>query len=384
MKARLICASLALALFTLDGKATSMSIQAFGNTLSGKPVQKVSFTNALGMRVSCIDYGATMTAIEVPDRHGKLANIMLSLPDLASYEKTNRRFSAIMGRYAGRIGQAKFMLNDRIINLSKNAKGLSLHGDPDGFDKRVWSRKEFSDADSQGVIFHLDSPDGDQYYPGHLSVNVTYRLRHRVNELRIEYEAKTDAPTVINLTNHGFFNLAGAGNPIGAGLHTHYFKIMADRYASTDEKRVPNGKLLSVKHTPLDFRRPRKLSKSLNSNQTSVNKLLGTPAGFDHSLVFSRQTPGLKLVAVIVEESSGRILRIQTTEPSVQFNSGNGFDGSEIGSEGVAYQRHDGFAFETQHLPDSPNHPNFPSTTLHPGKPYRSMTSFSFSRLRRK
>ncbi len=342
----------------------------WGVTRAGRPVGRVTLENQRGMRVSYIDYGATLTALEVPDRHGVRRNVVLSLPNLAAYEATGRRFGAIMGRYAGRIGNARFTLEGKLIELVPNAKGTALHGDPDGYDRRVWQRRDFADTDSIGSVFQLVSPDGDQQFPGKVEISVTYRLLRKRNEFRIEYAASSDAPTVINLTNHAYFNLAGAGS---SGLATHRFEIRADRYAQTDAKRVPTGVLAPVAGTPLDFRRAATVSERLQPSA-----LLGDPPGFDHSLLFKRGASALALVAIIGETGSGRRMQVRSTEPAVQFNSGNGFDGGEIGSEAVAYQRYDGFAFETQHLPDSPNHPNFPSTRLEPGKPYRSVTSFRF------
>ncbi|HTD03402.1 aldose epimerase family protein [Undibacterium sp.] len=361
-------------MFCAAGHACSAAsqVEPWGATQDGTKIERVTLQNDRGMRLSYIDYGATITSVEVPDRQGKLQNVMLSLPDLASYERTKRRFAAIMGRYAGRIGNARFTLGDRTIALVPRANGVAMHGDPNGYDRRIWSRKDFSDSTSIGSVFHLISPDGDQNFPGRLDVSVTYRLFRKSNEFRIEYAAKTDAPTVLNLTNHGYFNLAGAGS---TGLGTHTFQIMADRFAETDAKRVPTGVILSVAGTPLDFQKPSSMTERL----AAAPALLGNPAGFDHSLLFSRSTHQLALVAVIDETLSGRRMQVLTTEPSVQLNSGNGFDGSEIGSEGLGYQRYDGFAFETQHLPDSPNHPGFPSTILVPGKVFRSVTGFRFS-----
>ncbi len=367
----------ALVLVVLLGcadRAFSASIRAepWGVTRDGQKIERVTLENDRGMRLSYVDYGATITSIEVPDRDGKRQNIVLSLPDLASYEQTRRKFAAIIGRYAGRIADARFPLDGRTVALVPGNNGVTLHGGPAGYDRRVWLRQDFSDAVSMGSTFHLVSADGDQQFPGRLDIHITYRLYRNRNEFGIEYAASTDAPTVINLTNHAFFNLAGAG---AAGLATHRFQIHADRFAQTDSKRIPTGTIASVSGTALDFRQSSSVATRLNA----ASVLLGNPPGFDHSLLFSGWTGKLALVAVIDDAQSGRRMQILTTEPSVQFNSGNGFDGSETGSEGRAYQRYDGFALETQHLPDSPNHPNFPSTTLRPGQPYRSVTTFHFS-----
>ncbi|MBI1770956.1 MAG: galactose mutarotase [Burkholderiales bacterium] len=340
----------------------------WGKTTSGETVQEHCLQNDIGMRVCYIDYGATITTIEVPGRDGKLANIVLNLPNLPAYLKTRHRHAAIMGRYAGRIGKAEFTLNGQTYLLPANDKGVALHGDPQGFDKRVWSRQDFDESDSQGSHFNLLSPDGDQGFPGELQVAVTYRLYKARNEFNIEYQLRSDKATVVNLTNHAYFNLAGAGS---RGLGTHQFQIHADRYTETDNKRIPTGRILSVDGTALDLR---KLT-SITGHLERGDAVLGQPSGYDHSLLFTNWDKSLQAVARITETISGRQMDVYTTEPSVQFNSGNGFDGSEA----AAYQRHDGFAFETQHLPDSPNHIHFPSTVLNPGEVRTSITSLRFS-----
>lgn len=367
--ARLAVALLACA--ALNAHAVMM-VETWGTLSNGQAVDKVTLENERGMRLSFIDYGATITAIDVPDRAGKIANVMLGLPTLAAYEVTKRRHGAVIGRYAGRISKARFPLDGRTVQLIPNAKGMTVHGDPHGFDKRVWKRRDFADADSTGSVLTLVSEDGDQGFPGRLTVRVTYRLLRKSNEFRIEYMATSDAPTVINLTNHGFFNLAGAGS---RGLATHTFQIDADRHVATDALRVPTGELPRVDGTVLDFRKPAGIVERLASRAP----LLGEPAWFDHGLVFNKRPGELALVATIADAASGRRMQVRTTEPSVIFNSGNGFDGSEVGSEGVAYERHDGFAFETQHLADSPNQPAFPSTVLRPGEIFTSVTTFQFS-----
>ncbi|UGQ45775.1 aldose epimerase family protein [Massilia endophytica] len=351
--------ALAIALLCAAGQGgcTGITVQPFGFMPTGEAVEKVTLANERGMRLSYIDYGATLLRADVADRQGRRRNIILNLPDLPSYLRTQRRFAAVIGRYAGRIGNARYTLDGVTIQLPANAKGTALHGDPHGYDKRLWKRRDFADAASIGSVYTLVSPDGDQGHPGRLEVSVTYRLLRKRDEFRIEYEARSDAPTVVNLTNHAYFNLAGAGSE---GIASHRFRFGASRYAVTDEKKVPTGELAPVRGTPLDFTRPASA---------------GANPAFDHSLVFDR--PGL--VAVIDETESGRRMEVRTSEPSAQFNTGGGFDGSETGGEGRAYQRNDGFAFETQHLSDSPNQPGFPSTVLRPGQVFRSWTSFRFS-----
>ncbi len=355
------------------GAATDgVAVREFGVTAAGQRIEQITLVNQRGMRLVLIDYGATITAIHVPDRHGHMANVMLGLPTLQAYEVTKRRHGAVIGRYAGRIGAASYRLDGRTVALPANARGLAIHGDPHGYDKRVWRRRDVADAESIGAAFELDSPDGDQGHPGRVQWTVTYRLLRKRNEVRVEYAAVSDAPTVVNPTNHGYFNLGGAGS---RGLGSHLFTIKADRYVVTDALRVPTGELASVAGTALDFRRPASIMRGI----AAAAPELGEPAWYDHGLVFTKRIGEMALVATISDSASGRRMDIATSAPSVLLNSGNGFDGSETGSEQVAYQRHDGFAFETQHLADSPNHPHFPSTVLRPGQVFRSVTAFRFS-----
>jgi aldose 1-epimerase len=363
-----------------QGGCTGISVQPFGILASGQAVQRVTLENDRGMRLSYIDYGATLVSAEVADRRGRRRNVILSLPDLESYVRTKRRFASVIGRYAGRIGGARFTLDGRTVQLPANARGVAIHGEPDGYEKRVWQRQDFADAASIGSIYRLVSGDGDQGFPGRLELTVTYRLMRGSDEFRIEYAASTDAPTVLNPTNHAYFNLAGAGS---AGMSSHRFRIAADRYAVTDEKKVPTGELAGVAGTPLDFRRPAGIARWLEAGQgapasAAAAALLGSPPGYDHALMFPKRPGEYALVAVVDELASGRRMEVRTTAPSVLFNSGNGFDGSEPGAEGRAYARYDGFALETQGLPDAPNKPQFPSTVLRPGEAFRSMTSFRF------
>jgi aldose 1-epimerase len=364
-----------LALAAGSGAASQARAQIrgepWGTTREGTPVERVTLQNARGMRLAYIDYGATLVAAEVRERSRRRANVMLSLPDLPSYENKRARYGAVMGRYAGRIGGARFTLGGETVNLAPNKNGVALHGGPDGYDKRVWRRRDFADKTSIGSVFTLTSPDGDQGFPGRVELSVTYRLLRARDEFRIEYAAVSDAPTVINLTNHAFFNLAGAGAP---GLSTHRFQLYASRYAAADGKKIPTGLLADVAGTPLDLRRPAGLGPRL----AAPSALLRDPPEFDHSLLADKPPGHFGLVAVVDEVSSGRRMEIRSTEPSIQFNNGGGFDGSETGSEGRTYRRGDGFAIETQHLPDSPNHANFPSTALGPGQRFQSVTSYRF------
>lgn len=334
-------------------------VEAYGVTQAGQPVEKVTLENARGMKLAYIDYGATLVQAQVAGR-----NVILSLPDLAAFEKTRGRYGAIIGRYAGRIAGGRYTLDGKTVQLATNARGTALHGDPDPYDKRVWKRQDFADRESIGSIYRLHSPDGDQNFPGALDVTVTYRLLRQRDEFRIEYQATTSAPTVLNLTNHVYFNLAGAA---ANTLQGHRFQIAADRYLETDAARIPTGAMLDVGGTPFDFRR----AASVHARLPSV------AGGYDHSLLLAKPLGAFAPVARV--QGGGIRMEVGTSEPSVQLYTVNGFDGSETGSEGVAYQRYGAFALETQHLPDSPNHASFPSTALYPGQVFRSVTSFRFA-----
>ena len=368
--------ALVLAGAAADGGCTGthspILVRPFGVLKTGQPIEHVTLTNDRGMTLSYIDYGATITGATVADRAGKRANVILDLPDLATYESSTSKHAAIIGRFAGRIANARYTLDGKAVELIPNARGMTIHGGPNGYEKRVWKRRDFADKGSIGSVYTLVSPDGDQRFPGTLTIDVTYRLQRASDEFSIEYAARTDKPTVLNLTNHGYFNLAGAGS---GGLQTHRFCIAAERYAVTDDQRLPSGELAPVSGTPLDLRRPTDITPLL----AQPTGTLAPPRGFDHSYVFGQPPGSLARVAVIDDTASGRRLEILTTEPSAQFYTGNGFNGKERGSSGKPYEKHDGFAFETQHLPDSPNQPSFPSTALYPGQEFKSVTTFRFS-----
>ncbi|MYM36800.1 galactose-1-epimerase [Duganella sp. FT94W] len=362
MRWSLLAASLAACASALA--APGIQVEAYGVTQAGQKVDKVTLENARGMKLAYIDYGATLIQAEVADAAGQRRNVILSLPDLAAFERTRGRYGAIIGRYAGRIANARYTLDGKTVQLVANSKGMAIHGDPLPYDKRVWRRADFSDKESIGSVYRLHSPDGDQNFPGAMDISVTYRLLRDSDEFRIEYQATTSAPTVHNLTNHLYLNLAGAA---ANTLEGHQFQIAADRYLETDAARIPSGALLDVTGTPFDFRS----AASVHARLPSV------PGGYDHSLVFAKPVGEYARVAVIT--GGGRRMEVSTSEPSVQLYTVNGFNGTEIGSEGVGYQRYGAFAFETQHLPDSPNHAAFPSTVLYPGQVFRSRTSFRFS-----
>ncbi len=327
---------------------------------TGAAAHATTLRNDLGMEVSFLDYGGAITRIMVPDRQGHFGNVMLGLPDAEAYRTSSGRHGSIIGRYAGRIAGASLTIDGQEIRLVPGPRGLTLHSDPDGFEHRLWQGRDISDEDSTGRVLSLHCADGDQNYPGTLDVEVTYRLMRKSNAFRIEYAARSGAPTAINLTNHGYFNLAGAG---ATGIATHKVTIPADRFAVTDDRQIPTGELRSVTGTDLDFRQGR---------------VMGERPAYDHSL-FLGDSGALKLAAIVEEPASGRRMEIRTTEPSIQLYTANYFQGADMGAEGHPYQRNDGIALETQHLPDSPHHPEFPSTILRPGDRFQSVTVYGFS-----
>ncbi|PZR30491.1 aldose epimerase family protein, partial [Caulobacter segnis] len=277
---------------------------SFGNTRAGVPVVRTVLRNDLGMSVAAIDFGATLTAIEIPDRSGRLANVVLSRPDIAAYETNQRRYGAVVGRYAGRIADARFTLDGVVYRLEAGRNNMTLHGGSQGYDKRLWSSTTLSDRRSVGMRYTLYSPAGDQGFPGGLTLTVTYRLMRRSNTLQLEYEARADAPTVINITNHAFFNLAGAG---AATIADHRVWIPAERYAEVDARKAPTGALLPVGGTVLDFRTPRRVGDVLRLD----DPLLASSGGFDHSLVLANNAKrSARLAGWIEDPASGRRMTV--------------------------------------------------------------------------
>jgi len=351
--------------------ASQRSIQTaeFGS-VGGQPVQLFTLTNASGASVGIIEYGGIVVSLNVPDRDGNLGDVVLGFDTLDEYVADTPYFGAITGRYANRIAGGKFEIDDVQYELPVNNGPNSLHGGVKGFDKVVWEGSPTEAGD--GVVLIYTSVDGEEGYPGTLMAEVTYTWTD-ANELRIDYEAQTDKATVVNLTNHSYFNLADAG---ASPTLDHLMMINADRYTPIDETLIPTGELASVEGTPLDFREP----TSIGARIGEENEQLGFGSGYDHNYVLNRDAPGLSLAARVTEAGSGRIMEVLTEEPGVQFYSGNFLDGHHVGKGGVAYERHSGFCLETQHYPDSPNHPDFPSTILRPGEVYSTSTVYRFSK----
>lgn len=341
----------------------------YGTTAEGNSVEEYTLRNARGLEVKLITFGGILTSIRAPDRNGNLDNIALGFDILAKYEAEHPYFGAITGRYANRIAGGRFSLDGIEYHLFKQDGVNSLHGGEVGFDKRIWAARQ----DENGVELFYLSPAGEEGYPGNLNINVRYSLNAE-NVLRIDYSATTDAPTVVNLTNHSYFNLMGEGE---GTIEDHILSLNADRYTPTDANQIPTGEIVSVSGTPFDFRLP----KAIGSGQRSADPQIVTAMGYDHNFVLNRDglsEEELGFAARVYEPRSGRIMEVWTTEPGVQFYAGNMLDTTLVGASGRLYRQSDGLCLETQHFPDSPNQPGFPSTVLRPGQRLESATEYRF------
>ncbi len=347
-----------------------VEVQPYGTTADGQDVDEFILTNASGVEVRIITYGGIVTSVRVPDRNGNMANINLGFDKLADYETKNPYFGCIIGRYANRIANATFTLDGSEYPLAANNRPNSLHGGVDGFDNKVWRAKAVEGE--VGVSLHYLSPDGEEGYPGNLDVTVVYTLTDD-NELRMDYTATTDARTVVNLTNHNCWNLAGEGS---GTIYDHILWIDADRYTPADDTLIPTGELAPVEGTPFDFRIP----KAIGPGQRSSFEQIVLGRGYDHNFVLNRDEgdTAMMLAARVYEPTSGRVLEVWTDQPGLQFYAGNFLDGTLIGASGRLYRQSDAFALETQHFPDSPNQPDFPSTELRPGESYQTTTTYKF------
>jgi aldose 1-epimerase len=350
--------------------APSIVTKPFGKTLEGVEVHLYTLQNKKGAKVSITDFGATIVAIQVPDRDGKLADVVLGYDSLQSYETGASYFGGLIGRYGNRIGGAQFVLDGQTYLLAKNDGRNSLHGGKRGFNKFVWTAREPISEDGQTLELSYVSKDGEEGYPGTLSVRVRYTWTDQ-NELRVQYSAHTDKPTVVNLTNHTYFNLTG--DP-GKNILGHILQLEAPRFTPIDDGLIPTGELRKVEGTPFDFQIPVAIGKRI----ADADEQLKLGKGYDHNWVLAAGA-GLKLAARVVEPVTGRVLEIRTTEPGVQFYSGNFLDGAAGGKNGSVLAYRTGFCLETQHFPDSPNHANFPSTVLRPGQAYQTETVYRFA-----
>ncbi len=352
---------------------TGLSIkeQPFGE-VDGKKVNLYTLTNTNNIEMKVTNYGGIITSLKVPDKNGNFDDIVLGYNTLADYIKNNPYFGAIIGRYGNRIKLGKFILEGNEYTLATNNPPNALHGGPKGFDKVVWDAETSQDSNSVSIQFSYLSKDGEEGYPGDLNVDVTYILTNE-NELRIDYLATTDKPTIVNLTNHTYWNFAGEGS---GDILNHQLMINADKYTPVDNTLIPIGELASVEGTPMDFREATAIGSRINDDFEQLK--FGN--GYDHNWVLNKSVENeMTLAATVFEPTSGRYMEIYTTEPGIQFYSGNFLDGSIIGKRGKNYEFRDGFCLETQHYPDSPNKPNFPSTVLRPDETYKTTTLHKFS-----
>jgi aldose 1-epimerase len=340
----------------------------FGVTPSGGAVDLYVLTNGKGMEAAISTYGGVVVSVRVPDRSGKPGDIVLGFDNFEGYLTPPPYFGAIIGRYGNRIAHAKFTLDGVEYHLAKNDGDNSLHGGKRGFDKQLWTAKH-SSANSLELSYL--SKDGEEGYPGNLAVTVIYTVTDN-NELKIDYSAATDKATVLNLTNHSYFNLAGQGE---GDILQHQLTIRADRFTPVDQTLIPTGELRRVEGTPFDFRQPHAIGERINMG----DEQLALGRGYDHNFVLNRSGDGLQLAARATDPTTGRVLEVLTTEPGVQFYTGNFLDGRLKGKGGKSYGRRSAFCLETQHFPDSPNQPGFPSAVLKPGERYESKTVYRFS-----
>ncbi|MHB9753950.1 aldose epimerase family protein [Streptomyces sp. BYX5S] len=344
--------------------------EPFGKLADGTKVYRWSLSNG-GTRMKVLNYGGIVQSLELPDRHGRYVNVSLGYDTIEEYVAGTTFFGATIGRYGNRIAKGKFTLDGKAYQVSVNDGENSLHGGAKGFDKRIWDIEPFTSGSDVGLHMYYTSVDGEMGYPGTLKTKVTYTLTAR-GDWRIDYEATTDKPTVVNLTNHTYYNLAGEGS---GTIYDHELTLAASRYTPTDAGLIPTGELAKVAGTPFDFRKAKPIGRDIRA--AHPQQILAK--GFDHNWVMDKGiTAKPVLVATLRDPSSGRSLKIATDQPGLQFYSGNFLDGTLVGQSGRTYRQGDGLALETQHYPDSPNQPSFPSTVLRPGETYRTTTVHSF------
>jgi len=373
--AGLLSSGLALALSADESPAkgnkkekASVKKEAFGKTSDGVAVEQYTLTNTNGMTAKIITFGAILTELDVPDRDGKQGDVVLGFDNLKDYLAGHPFFGATVGRVANRIAKGEFTLGGKKYKLAVNNGPNSLHGGQKGFDKVVWKAEPKTLPDGAAVTLTYVSKDGEEGYPGNLTVTVVYTLANN-NALRIDYKATTDQATPVNLTNHTYFNLTG---PKSGDILDHEIMIAADKYTPADDTLIPTGEIKPVKGTPLDFTKPHRIGER-------IDQLKGDPVGYDHNFVLNSGGKELTLAARVNEPKTGRIMEMYTTEPGVQFYTGNFLNGKEKGRGGVVYKKHWGFCLEAQHFPDSLHHENFPSIILKPGETYKQTTIYKFS-----
>jgi aldose 1-epimerase len=345
--------------------------ESFGRTRDGQAVDIYTLKNARGAEARITTYGGAVVSLKVPDRAGHVDDVVLGFDDIEGYQKTTTYIGALVGRYANRIAKGRFTLDGREYTLATNNGENHLHGGVRGFDKVVWKARPLAARGGSALELTYLSKDGEEGYPGNLNVRVVYTLTD-ANELKIDYYATTDKDTVVNLTNHSYYNLAGQGS---GDILGHLLTLNASRFTPTDAGAIPTGELRPVKGTPFDFTRPTAIGARIEQDEEQLK--LGK--GYDHNFVVNGRAGVLRLAARVTEPTTGRAMEVWTTEPGVQLYTGNFLDGSDVGKGGKPYRYRYGFCLETQHFPDSPNHPEFPSTVLRKGGRFRSTTVYKFS-----
>ena len=341
---------------------------AFGTTSDGTTIDRYTLTNTRGLEAEIMTFGGIITALRVPDRNGAPGDVVLGFDTLAPYLRKHPYFGALVGRYANRIANGQFELDGTTYTLAQNDGSNHLHGGPEGFHQKIWAAQPRDTSDGPSLELSLVSPDGEEGYPGNLSVTVVYTLTDQ-NELRIDYTATTDQATVLNLTNHSYFNLSGGGDILG-----HEMQLFSSRFIPINDNLIPTGEIRPVEGTPMDFRTPTPIGARIDNDDEQLCNGLG----YDHCWVLDKAPDALGHAARAYDPASGRTLDVYTTQPGVQFYSGNMLDGSLTGKNGQIYAKRTGFCLETEHFPDSPNQPQFPSTVLRPGETYQQTTIFRF------
>ena len=352
-------------------KAKTMQKQEWGKTADGEQVYLFTLSNKKGMEAAVTTYGGAVVSLKVADRKGEFADVVQGYKDVDGYVTDKGYFGALIGRYGNRIAHGEFKLDGKTYNIPKNDGANSLHGGAKGFNKKVWTAKDVSGAAGQALELTYLSKDGEEGFPGNLSVTVVYTLTEN-NELKIDYSATTDKDTVLNLTNHSYFNLAGAGS---GDILSHELMVPASRYTPVDSGLIPTGELAPVRGTPFDFTKLTVIGSRINDD----NEQLKLGKGYDHNFVLDGAMGTMHKAAEVYEPKSGRVMDVTTLEPGVQFYTGNFLDGTVTGKDGKVYNHRYALCLETQHFPDSPNHPNFPTTELKPGHRYHTTTVYKFS-----
>ena len=350
---------------------TTIEKSNYGVTTDSVQVDLFTMRNSHGMEVDIITYGGRITKLSVPDKNGNFSNVVLGFDNLGQYEKDNPYFGALVGRYGNRIANAKFSLNGTEYSLAVNNGPNNLHGGLKGFDKVVWNVEEVKEGNPTSLKLSYLSKDMEEGFPGNLITHVTYTLTED-NTLQVQYEATTDKPTIVNLTQHTYFNLTG---DFSKSILEHELTMNADQLVPVDDNLIPTGNLIDVAGTPFDFRSAKVIGKEIDTDNDQIKK----GGGYDHCWVLNDQNAGLRKVATLHDFETGRIMEVATTEPGVQLYTGNFLDGTLPKPGGGTYAKRSGLCLETQHYPDTPNQPNFPSVTLNPGEKYSTTTSFKFA-----